>query len=862
VNEETPAVTGALQNADDGKDDQQLNGNTDLALLQEQLAVQPDELVALCWSDPTIPSDWHTRSVRAASVMAEAADHARCDLYVSVNTITVPEGKFGLRGTVEEVARWVTLFADWDLNNELKQGAFDTVEQLDAAIGAVSGMLGTRPCAQVDSGHGRHTYWPLVSSPETERPGPAEAKLGRRFGALVKAVAARHGGKADSVFDLARVARMPGSINWKTTPVPTSAWADTGSAITVEDLEERLDEWVPDDPVEDVGTEELSSPSDWIFNEIHERCLLWDTIEKGLLEDEPTTTVHNWVGHQFVRLESAHRLECFRSREEYLAAIRAVEAAFAAKRPDRAKSDPKECVRWHAWAITRVSQMTDEQSQRQMSPKGHTCKTQFVTEESPEAVAKQVSTDHSPESAEVRIPGEGSHTDAGNAARLVRLRRDELRFVPQTGSWLRWDGQRWATDPSGGMARHAAAELADTYPIREVPDNASAEAKQAREAAIKHRKNSLSDRSIRAAARIAGDNPAMQIGLDQLDANAYELNTPSGIVDLRTGTVRSHDPNAWHTKMVGVGYSAAAASPMWDKFLETTFQGDKVLIDYVQELAGCAAIGEVVHHVLPFFYGPGGHNGKTALAEVLKAVFGDYADTAPRNFLLAGREHHPTEIAKLHGKRFVVCSEIEEGSHFDEAKVKELTGGDTLTGRFMRQDFFTFQPSHTLLLLGNDQPTVRTGGNSLWRRVRLIPFNHQVPVAERIDKYDEKLISAEGPAILAWVVEGAMRVLRSGLSEPLSVADATREYADSEDTLGRFIEECVTEVTKDFREPSGKVYVRYQQWCRANGIEPKAANVFSRDLSKRGFDVGRSHGKRYIYGVMLDRDPNAAVLPE
>ena len=200
---------------------------------------------------------------------------------------------------------------------------------------------------------------------------------------------------------------------------------------------------------------------------------------------------------------------------------------------------------------------------------------------------------------------------------------------------------------------------------------------------------------------------------------------------------------------------------------------------------------------------------------MISAILGDYAITAPANFLLAGRDKHETEIARLHGARFVVCSEINHGSKFDEAKVKDLTGGSGLTGRFMHKDFFDFTPSHTLVLVGNHQPEVSAGGKSFWRRLRLIPFLHAIPEKERNEHLAHELADKEGAAILAWVVAGAQSFLATGLADPEAVTTATEGYAEEEDHVQQFINECCTHVSHEFKQPFGAVYKRYQSWCDA-----------------------------------------------
>lgn len=227
-----------------------------------------------------------------------------------------------------------------------------------------------------------------------------------------------------------------------------------------------------------------------------------------------------------------------------------------------------------------------------------------------------------------------------------------------------------------------------------------------------------------------------------------------------------------------------------------------------------------------------GQNGKTVLLEVVSAALGDYAITAPANFLLGGRDKHETEIDRL----FVVCSEINQGTRFDEAKVKLLTGGDTLTGRFMRGDLFDFRPSHLLVLVGNHQPAVGAGGVAFWRRLRLVPFTHQVPEHKRIEGLAGKLVCAEGPAILGWITEGAARVASGGLATPARVLAATEEYEESED-----------------REPIGDVYQRYTQWCDDNGIkDPLESRVFAREIYSRGYKKSKSGSTRYVHGLRLD----------
>jgi P4 family phage/plasmid primase-like protien len=445
-----------------------------------------------------------------------------------------------------------------------------------------------------------------------------------------------------------------------------------------------------------------------------------------------------------------------------------------------------------------------------------------------------------PESVEAAPPPTPRHlvpSDTSNAMILAACHADRLRYIPELGAWVRWDATRWRREPDAGAAdtaaRHVAAELPTTTKEQ-----------------LRHRKHSLSVSGITGMVRLARSDPALRVPRNRLDANAYELNTPNGTVDLRTGALHDHDPAAWHTRSTSVPYTPDTDCPTWSAFLSTALSDDPDLVTYMQRLAGCAAIGEVTHHVLPFLHGAG-QNGKTVFLETLSHVLGDYAVTAPANFLLRGRDRHETEIARLARARFVVCSEINQGSRFDEAKVKLLTGGDTLTGRFMHRNFFDFRPSHTLFLMGNHRPSVGAGGFAFWRRLRLVPFEHTVADEDRIDNLHAVMVEAEGPAILAWIVQGAVDVANWGLEEPAAVTEATREYAESEDTVQRFIDEETLPAHDDHKETAADVYRRYTEWCHDNGIPAKDSGWFGRELSTRGLRVSQSHGRRYVYGIAL-----------
>lgn len=323
------------------------------------------------------------------------------------------------------------------------------------------------------------------------------------------------------------------------------------------------------------------------------------------------------------------------------------------------------------------------------------------------------------------------------------------------------------------------------------------------------------------------------------------------------------DPSRLHTRSTSCTPDPDADKSMWLRFLNTTFGGDADLIGYLQRLVGYSAVGLVGAHVLPYCHGSGG-NGKGVYLETCVKVLGGYATTAPAGFLMA-KTHasHETEIARLAGARMVLCSEVNDDDRFDEARVKLLTGGDTLTARFMQQDHFTFTPTHQLWAMGNHQPHVRAGGRSFWRRLRLIPFAHEVPASEIIDDLQGILAGEHGPAVLAWIIEGAVAYHREGLKEPDAVKAATGEYAHDQDTVARFVDEmCHIGGGDQVTIKMAKVRSAYEAWCHESGDEPVTAKAFGIALRRHGVGVTRTKTAKMYVGLTLLSDEEESVTSE
>ena len=444
-----------------------------------------------------------------------------------------------------------------------------------------------------------------------------------------------------------------------------------------------------------------------------------------------------------------------------------------------------------------------------------------------------------------------ARTDDANALRLVDTRGATIRRVADMAAWWCWHGTRWGRDHDDAHVREAARTLARDLPHDTAPARA-------------FKRNALSAAGISGAVRVAQSDPRICIRAADLDAHPLALNTPDGVVDLTTGEITAHDPGLLLTRTTTVGVDLDAPHPVWTAFLDETFDGDTTLAGYVQRLAGLALIGQVRDHVLPFLYGAGA-NGKTVLLLVLQGLLGaadagGYAVAAPDGFLMAGRDGaHPTEIARLRGARLLICSEQSSGRRFDEAKVKRLTGGDTLTGRFMRGDFFDFTPSHLTVIASNHLPQVREGGPSFWRRVRLIPFTHVVPEHRRDPTLPDRILATEGRAVLGWAVHGATTVLRHGLDDPDRVRAATEDYRISEDTLASFVRDHALLGEHHWCEV-GAFRAAYHRHCAEDGAEPLSAKAITlRLVGEYGVEPGRlSRPARRIYrriGLLTTDDP-------
>ena len=428
-------------------------------------------------------------------------------------------------------------------------------------------------------------------------------------------------------------------------------------------------------------------------------------------------------------------------------------------------------------------------------------------------------------------------TDMGNGERLVHHHGADLRYAHPLGKWYIWDGKRWREDDTAAAVRKAKRAVREIY--REAAETSD---DTERANLVKWAKVSESKARVEAMLWCAAREASVPVLPEALDLKPWLLNCPNGTVDLKTGELRPHDRADLITRLCPVEYHPKAECPLWLKTLGEIFGGNQALIGFWRRLCGLTLTGVVQEQVLPIPYGAGA-NGKSTLLGVLLRLLGpDYAMKAPPDLLMVKRTpEHATERAALFGKRLVVAIETGEGARLNEVMVKELTGGDQITARRMREDYWSFWPTHKVFLCTNHRPTVRGTDHAIWRRLKLIPFN--ITIAN--DKQDKALpekLAAELPGILAWCVRGCLEWQEDGLNPPAEVEAATTQYKQDEDTLGAFLAENCTTAAGD-RVKASALFARYKAW---SGDDRITQRKFGRAMTERGFERITNDGIWYL----------------
>jgi putative DNA primase/helicase len=428
-------------------------------------------------------------------------------------------------------------------------------------------------------------------------------------------------------------------------------------------------------------------------------------------------------------------------------------------------------------------------------------------------------------------------TDLGNARRLVAKYGDMIRHDSARG-FMVYDDSRWLRDSTGEVERAAKATVLEMYEeAAACPDEAQ------RKALAQWAVRCESEARLRAMIALVRSEWEIAASADIWDRDPYLLNVENGTVDVGShGMLCPHNPDQHITKIAGTWapdqYRPAPSCLNWLTFLDQIMNGRSSVVDFLQRAVGYSLTGSVTEQCLFFLHGLGA-NGKSTFLRILLYLLADYARQAEPDLLIARRgEVHPTNVASLAGTRLVVCSEVEAGRRMAESMIKQLTGGDIITARFMRGDFFQFEPTFKVWLAANHKPEIRGTDNAIWRRIRLIPFDVTIPKEQQDPELVSKL-REELPGIMAWAIEGARQWQAHGLGIPAVVRAATQSYREEQDVLAAFLTECCT--TGDgMKAPAKTLYASFRQWSQDNGEPVKTQKEFGMRLAERGFDRRRS----------------------
>lgn len=446
-------------------------------------------------------------------------------------------------------------------------------------------------------------------------------------------------------------------------------------------------------------------------------------------------------------------------------------------------------------------------------------------------------------------------TDLGNAERLVASHGQDIRYCHPWAKWIVWDGRRWGVD------RIAQARQRARQTVRAIYLEAAAEFDPAeREKVGKHAVTSEKKERIAAMLHVAEAEDGIPVLPEQMNPDPWLFNARNGTIDLRTGELRPHERGDAITLLCDLDYDPYADCPLWlatlDRFLHRDDPKEKEeLIGFLQRLCGYAMVGLIRDHILPIAYGSGS-NGKSTILGTLLDVFGpDYGMKAPPALLMAKKaDGHPTELAALFGKRLVVAIETAEGGRLDEVRIKELTGGDSVSARRMREDFWEFKPTHTLMMATNHKPVVRGTDLAIWRRLKLIPFTVTMDEKDADVSMPEKLRN-ELPGILSWCVRGCVSWQVRGLDSPEEVTKATNIYKTEQDVLGAFLSECTLKSDK-CNVAAKELYERYELWATHGNERVITKTAFGLTLNELGFQKYTSNGIRYRgIGLLKEHAP-------
>ena len=469
------------------------------------------------------------------------------------------------------------------------------------------------------------------------------------------------------------------------------------------------------------------------------------------------------------------------------------------------------------------------------------------------------------------------YSDIGQAKAFIKEYGEEIRYTPAT-DFIRFDGVCWIESKQRAVA--AMEEFLDLQ-LEDAKDEYDAAFKEmvssgidegkvrsggkALEKEVGEVQRDMYLRFLSASAykafvmkrrdmkyvmsALQAAKPMVEINYEDLDKNPYLLNCPDGTYSLNTKEKRNHTPSDYITKVTSTS-PGEAGKDLWLSFIDTVFQGDKELIDYVQMIAGVSAIGEVDLEALIISYGEGS-NGKSTFWNTIAGVLGNYSGSISADTLTVGcRRNVKPELAEAKGKRLLIAAELEEGMRLSTSIVKQLCSTDRISAEKKYKDPSDFTPSHMLVLYTNHLPRVGAMDSGTWRRLIVIPFNAKIKGNSDIKNYSKYLLENASPYVLSWLMEGSYKAIECGFKfkKPKCVEDAIGKYKEDSNWLEHFLEDCC-ELDKTYQERSGKVYEEYRAYCQRTGEFVRSTTEFYTALEQKGFTRRRQKNGVLIYGL-------------
>jgi putative DNA primase/helicase len=452
-------------------------------------------------------------------------------------------------------------------------------------------------------------------------------------------------------------------------------------------------------------------------------------------------------------------------------------------------------------------------------------------------------------------------TDTGNAHRLYDRFGNILKYSYNRKKWYFWTGKVWTLDENGEVKK-LADEICEDLKKEAwtIPDE------DLQEAALKFAKRTAGSAAKEAMIKECQHLYDIPASPDDFDAYTDFLNCQNGVVNLRNGELMPHDSRLMMSKICNSEYDVKHRKPKrWLKFLDEITNGDKDLQEYIQKSVGYSISGSNKEQCAYFLYGMG-NNGKSTFLDTIADMLGDYANNAqPDTLMLQSRLGSSggganTDIARLKSSRFVTCEEPTEGVRLNEGLLKQLTGGSKVTCRFLYGDEFEYTPEFKIWVATNHKPVVRGTDVGIWRRIKLIPFEVNIP-KEKVDKNLKYVLRQEFPQILAWAVEGAQKWQTEGLEEPTQVLEATKDYKQEMDLIAGFVEQCIMiDYDSDDKIPASDLFAVYSRWAKANNEWEMSAKKFGMEIVKKIPERGRN-GRGIFYSKIKLTEYAQELIP-